>query len=335
MFNIRTSYDIKDVTVLLKDLTDSVIELSPEEYQQRKCDGEKYYTMIQKEELPDSVMEYYYSLSLICNAEIVASLVVCLGDKIYRRYGDKIVLASLLRAGTPIGILLKRYLEQKYDIEVPHYSISIIRGFGIDTVALNYVHREHQDSNIVFVDGWTGKGVIKDELVTALTHTPIEPVLAVLVDVIGCSDLYGTRRDVIVPSAFLNSIVSGLFSRSLLMPNGRHGAIYYDRFSSMDKTYSFIDDVLRCINNKEYSDCSDDVIDSNIILALAKEYTNNNTDRIKPGLNETIRAFEKNSVKILLVSSRCPSIIFALARELNVTIVIRDLGGFLSCAVAI
>ena len=46
--------------------------------------------------------------------------------------GDSLVIVSLARAGTPIGVLIKRYLEKKYCVQLTHYSISIIRGRGID-----------------------------------------------------------------------------------------------------------------------------------------------------------------------------------------------------------
>ncbi|MDR1774298.1 MAG: hypothetical protein LBR30_05465, partial [Clostridioides sp.] len=35
-----------------------------------------------------------------------------------------IVLVSLARAGTPIGILAKRYIQKRYGINLPHYTIS-------------------------------------------------------------------------------------------------------------------------------------------------------------------------------------------------------------------
>ena len=77
---------------------------------------------------------------------------------------DKLVLVSLARAGTPIGVLIKRYLSFKYQINIPHYSISIIRGRGIDETAIDYIFEHHPGAKIQFVDGWTGKGAITNEL---------------------------------------------------------------------------------------------------------------------------------------------------------------------------
>ena len=50
---------------------------------------------------------------------------------------------------------------------VPHYAISIIRGRGIDEVALSRVLETHPASAIAFVDGWTGKGAITRDIIAA------------------------------------------------------------------------------------------------------------------------------------------------------------------------
>lgn len=82
------------------------------------------------------------------------------------------MIISLARAGTPIGILIKRYLMQKYDVVVAHYSISIIRGRGIDHNAMEYILRHHNARDIQFVDGWTGKGAIQRQLMAAMSDYP-------------------------------------------------------------------------------------------------------------------------------------------------------------------
>ncbi len=123
-----------------------------------------------------------------------------LSDEIIKKRGKDLVLVSLARAGTPIGILIKRYIKHKYNIDVPHYSISIIRDIGIDTNALNYVVKEHPTAQLQFIDGWTGKGVIQNTLFDACEkfykdfNVKLNPDLAVLSDPAYSTTTYSTTR---------------------------------------------------------------------------------------------------------------------------------------------
>ncbi|EQG76368.1 hypothetical protein QKA_1853 [Clostridioides difficile DA00165] len=60
--------------------------------------------------------------------------------------------------------MAKRYIRSKYNISLPHYTISIIRDKGIDMNAIEYIVKNHPSSKIQFLDGWTGKGTISKEL---------------------------------------------------------------------------------------------------------------------------------------------------------------------------
>ena len=86
--------------------------------------------------------------------------------------GKAVRLVSLARAGTPIGILIRRYLQGRYGADLPHYTISIIRGRGIDRNAMAYLLDRHAPGDIQFVDGWTGKGAIQRQLDAAMTDYP-------------------------------------------------------------------------------------------------------------------------------------------------------------------
>ena len=164
------------------------------------------------------------------------------------------MLVSLARAGTPIGVLIKRYLSFKYQVQVPHYSISIIRGRGIDETAIDYIFENHPQAKVQFIDGWTGKGAITYELDEACkkynysTRKQIDSSLAVLADPGHCVSIYGTRDDFLIPSACLNSTVSGLVSRTVLnyhfMEKGDfHGAKYYKELSDVDVSNLYIDTI--------------------------------------------------------------------------------------------
>ena len=78
---------------------------------------------------------------------------------------ENLILVSLARAGTPIGILIKRYISMRYHVNVPHYSISILRGRGFDETAIRYILTQHPLGSLQFIDGWTGKGAITNELI--------------------------------------------------------------------------------------------------------------------------------------------------------------------------
>ncbi len=69
-----------------------------------------------------------YDKALESYAGAVARAVGVLADKIIDRKGRDNRAGVTARAGTPIGILLKRCLQKNMDIRVRHYSISIIRG---------------------------------------------------------------------------------------------------------------------------------------------------------------------------------------------------------------
>ena len=132
--------------------------------------------------------------------------------------------------------------------------MSIVRGRGIDTVALDYITGRHRPESVVFVDGWTGKGAITRELTAALDDyaaaggPPLSADLAVLADPGHCVRTYGTRDDFLIASACLNSTVSGLVSRTVL--NDRyvgagdfHGAKFYRDLADQDVSNRLLDTV--------------------------------------------------------------------------------------------
>jgi hypothetical protein len=144
--------------------------------------------------------------------------------------------------------LIKRYFKFKFGIDVPHYSISIIRDRGIDKNALNYIQAEHPNCIITFVDGWTGKGSISSELKKSITEynqetgAGISYDLAVLADPARLSSIAGTRKDICIPNACLNSTISGLVSRTILnnqyiSEKDYHGAVRYDYLKEFVNKY--------------------------------------------------------------------------------------------------
>jgi hypothetical protein len=248
------SYPAADVTWLLKDLSDVTLEAPVEEREQAIQAGRAHYA----ESLPVEYQpsEEYYALfdkALAEQARRVALAAATLVHLVVELRGPDVALASLARAGTPIGILLRRYAA-RLGLDLPHYTMSIVRGRGLDAVALRHLAERHDPADVVFVDGWTGKGAISRELTAACAEMDerlglrFDPSLAVLADPGSSTDVYGTRDDFLIPSACLNSTVSGLVSRTVLNdtligPDDFHGAKFYAELAPADVSMRYVETV--------------------------------------------------------------------------------------------
>jgi len=248
------SYDPDDVIFLLKNLQNASLESSNENRERLIQSGIHYSEMLPVEYRPSQEYLQLFHQSLAQSAEKIALAAGTVAELLVSRRGTGIVLVSLARGGTPIGILIKRYLQQHYGISLPHYSISILRGKGIDENALLYMLQNHPGQQIQFVDGWTGKGAIRQVLKQACADfartygVTLSDDLAVLADPGYCSETFGTREDFLIPSACLNSTVSGLVSRTVLHrdligPLDFHGAKFYEEWREDDLSNLFVDTV--------------------------------------------------------------------------------------------
>jgi hypothetical protein len=151
-------------------------------------------------------------------------------------------------------VILKHLLAQVLGRDAAHYSVSIVRDRGIDEVALRHILAQgHAPESIVFIDGWTGKGVISRVLEEAVDGfnqrhgTAIDPGLYVLSDLAGTAACAASSADYLIPSSILNATVSGLVSRSVLNesigPGDFHGCVYYADFEAHDLSREFADSV--------------------------------------------------------------------------------------------
>ena len=304
---VKTSYLSSDVTLLLKDISGLITPLSTEEREKRNQSGIHYSEMLPLEYRPtEQYMRIYYE-ALETLSYKTANATAILADKLYAKYGNNLVLVSLARAGTPIGILVKRFLEYKYYFNVPHYSISIIRGKGIDENAINYIVNRHGAFGIQFLDGWIGKGAINEVLFEACQtlkecapkFTSLDSTLAVLSDPAFITDLCGTHDDFLIPSACLNATVSGLISRTFLRsdligPHDFHGAVYYGELKSEDKSNEFIDEVCRHFPHIDYQYFHEVPVQQTVtgmeeVKNIAKAFDLTDISKIKPGVGETTR----------------------------------------------
>ncbi len=259
--------------------------------------GKHYCEMLPIEYVPSEKYMEIYKEALERYSLQTAQAVGRLSDIIIEKRGENIVLVSLARAGTPAGILVKHYIKQKYRLDIPHYSISIIRGRGIDKNAMKYLLQRYQPGQLLFVDGWIGKGAISDELKKDLKEYPgIVPDIAVIADPANITELCGTHEDILIASSCLNSTVSGLISRTFLRNdiigiNDFHGAVYYEELEKSDLSYEFINTIESKFNfdntiikqNKIFGYGIDEV---NII---ANNFNITDINLIKPGIGETTR----------------------------------------------
>ncbi|WP_211348925.1 cysteine protease StiP family protein [Nocardioides litoris] len=258
------SYPADDVTWLLTDLSHAQLEAPVEEREEAIQAGRAHYA----ESLPVEYQpsEEYYALfdrALADQARRVALAAATLVHLVVELRGPDAVLVSLARAGTPIGILLRRYaarLGLGGGAGLPHYTMSIVRGRGLDTVALRHLAAHHDPADVVFVDGWTGKGAISRELTAACAEVEetlglrFDPSLAVLADPGSSTDVFGTRDDFLIPSACLNSTVSGLVSRTVLNdtligPDDFHGAKFYAELAPADVSMRYVETVEACFDD--------------------------------------------------------------------------------------
>lgn len=256
---VKSSYKKEDVTILLKDITGMVLPQPTQERERLIQSGVHYCEMLPIEYKPSAKYLEAYQEALKHYAKPTAKAVAALAGKVAAKYGNKVVLVSLARAGIPIGILLKRFLQTAFHIQAPHYAISIIRGRGIDDNAMHYILERHCAEHLLFVDGWIGKGAILGELKKCLAaYKGVSPELAVAADPAYITELCGTHQDILIPSSCLNSTVSGLISRTFLRSDiigtqDFHGAAYYGELADADLSYAFIHAIEAQFPTKEES----------------------------------------------------------------------------------
>lgn len=334
--NVKSTFKDEDCIYLLKDLTNIIKEVTIEEKEALISQGVNYSEMISKEyPVSDEINEIFKKM-LSENANKLAYYTGVIAEEIFRRGNKDAIIVSLARAGSPVGALIKRYIKYKYNVVIPHYSISIIRDKGIDENALNYIREHHPNGIMTFVDGWTGKGSITKELKKAISAynekygTNISDDLAVLADPAKLSVIAGTKEDICIPNACLNSTVSGLVSRTihnseLIGPNDFHGAKVFKDLVDKDMTNYFLDEVEKhfSLEDKPIVLSKDTKYVNTVIEKLAKEFPMADINKVKLSIGESSRALLRRKPYILLVKNfDNPNLSFVLhlAKEKGVEI---------------
>ncbi|MFJ7585831.1 phosphoribosyltransferase [Streptomyces sp. NPDC097617] len=302
-----SSYAAEDVGWLLQDLSGVELEAPTEEREEAiQAGGAHYAESLPVEYQPSPQYQELYRSALEASAARVARAVGTVTETVLAERSPSPVLVSLARAGTPVGVLMRRWAHARHGLDLPHYAVSIVRGRGIDANALRWLAAHHDPADVVFVDGWTGKGAITRELKVALGEFEgFNPEIVVLADPGSCVETYGTREDFLIPSACLNSTVSGLISRTVLRsdlvgPADFHGAKFYRELAGADVSVEFVDAVAA------HFDAVADAVDEEVkevvaadrtptwegwaaVERISEEYGIHDVNLVKPGVGETTR----------------------------------------------
>ncbi|MFD8991649.1 phosphoribosyltransferase [Streptomyces goshikiensis] len=302
-----SSYAPEDVGWLLQDFSDVELEAPTEEREEAiQAGGAHYAESLPVEYQPSPAYQELYQSALTASAARIARAVGTVTETVLAERTSSPVLVSLARAGTPVGVLMRRWARARHGLDLPHYAVSIVRGRGIDTNALRWLAAHHDPADIVFVDGWTGKGAITRELAAALTaFEGFDPEIVVLADPGSCVTTYGTREDFLIPSACLNSTVSGLVSRTVLRsdlvgPADFHGAKFYRELAGADVSVGFVDTVAAHFD--EVAEAVDAEVKELLaadraptwegwaaVERISEEYGIHDVNLVKPGVGETTR----------------------------------------------
>ena len=334
------SYRAGDVRFLLKPLAQQDFVDVPEKEYLIQSRQRPYSEMLSPEALPSARYLDLFRDACAANLERMAGDCLALAALIAQRRQGAVTLVSLARAGTPVGVVLKHLLEQALGRETSHYSVSIIRDRGIDQAALEHILAAgHAPESIVFVDGWTGKGVISRELTSAIGEfnarrgTAIDAGLYVLSDLAGSAACAASCDDYLIPSSILNATVSGLVSRSILNeaigPGDFHGCVYYQQFAAHDQSQRFADELVAMALAMPARQA--DPIDKENAAKVSRAYMQaalvqhgvNDANLVKPGIGEATRVLLRRTPRLLIVrDAGAPDVahLLLLAQEKNIAV---------------
>ena len=349
------SYSQDDCLFLLKEIEPNFYTV--EDKEKLIQSGKLHYSqMVSQESKPSDEYEQLFLSLMKKYKQQLATEILQLSHLIAEKIQQPICVVSLVRAGTPIGVLVNRALNQFSEFDSVHYSISIVRDKGIDISGLDYLLNDLNipPESIVFIDGWTAKGVITKELKAAIQdynqqhNVAISDDLYVVSDIGGTADHSVTLDDYIIPSALMNSTVSGLISRSVINEqiheDDFHGCISYQHLQEYDYSNWFVDQVSGCFEQQQYK--APVLISSEqrntryqqtqqYIKKLMQDFQVSDINRVKPGIAEATRVMLRRVPDLLLVKDKLnPNIahLIRIANEKGIKITELDDMPFGACA---
>lgn len=302
---MKTTYKKEDVEILLDDLTGKIKELTSEEKSEMINKGINPNTLLIKEY---NMNEEYLKLCKNLGKKYIKQTAIAVGnlaEQLYKYKSKNIVLVSIVRSGIPIGILIKRYLQNKYKKHFYHYAISIKD--GIDKNAMNYILCKHNIEDLQFVDSWTGKGTVTNTIInSAKQFDGLDSSLAVLSDCLNITKYCGIREDIAIMQAPINACITGLVSMPIIHRDNKKfdAGIYLGYLEKIDMSQEYIDLV-----EKEFDyNCNADDYMENLtaheeVSKIANKY-NVDISKINPGINEAARAILRRKVSILFVQDK-------------------------------
>jgi hypothetical protein len=139
----------------------------------------------------------------------------------------------------------------------------------------------------------------------------------VLADTGHVCELFASRADELIPSACLNSTVSGLISRTVIRPDllgedAFHGVRVYREFADRDVSRRYVDTITSLLPSPGPSldaalaaaraEGPPDGRGWKAVLAVGREYGIDDIHRIKPGVGETTRVLLRRVPDAVLVA---------------------------------
>ena len=283
--------------------------------------GRRHYSqMLSPESKPSARYMALFDEACRANNARMARDCLRLAQLIAARPLHRLALVSLARAGTPVGVVVARLLRELFGRDAVHYSVSIVRDRGIDAAALRHILAHgHQADGIVFLDGWTGKGVIARELAGSIETfnvrhgTHIDAGLHVLSDLAGASACAASCDDYLIPSSILNATVSGLVSRTVMGDDMRaddfHGCVFYEQFADVDRSQAFADELVALALAQSGTLPRAEPIDAaaarersqTYIGAAMRRYGIADVNLVKPGIGEATRVLLRRVPRLVVL----------------------------------
>ncbi|WP_306395224.1 cysteine protease StiP family protein [Telluria beijingensis] len=305
--------------------------------------GRRHYSqMLSPESTPSERYMALFDAACRANNARMAQDCLRLASLIAQRSQHRLAIVSLARGGTPVGVVVARLLRELFGRDAVHYSVSIVRDRGIDAAALRHVLAlGHHPDSIVFVDGWTGKGVIARELASSIDvfnvrhGTHVDAGLHVLSDLAGAAACAASCDDYLIPSSILNATVSGLVSRTVMSEDMRaddfHGCVFYEQFAAVDRSQSFADALVRLALEQAQAQPRAQAIDApaararsqTYIAGAMRRYGVADVNLVKPGIGEATRVLLRRAPRLVVLRDpHAPDVahLVALAEEKRVPV---------------
>lgn len=314
------SYAPDDVQFLMRKVTQDFLSVAEKE--RRLQAGQHYSEMISREEPPSPAYIAQFDAMLASHGRRLAAEILGLANWLASHGPAPITLVSFARAGTPIGALLLRALRARCkQTDALHVSVSILRGRGLDFSAVRFLldTLQRPAAGIVWVDGWTAKGGIAQELERSLLNLRNEhglslpSTLCVVSDIGGWADVAATGDDYPIPSGILGAVVSGLVSRSV-WPAGAtrdepHGCMEFGHLRPWDRSVGFLDAISAYMDEVTPAAIQVDPLEriarrtkcDTFLAELDTRYGARRSDLVKPGIAEATRVLLRRQPERLLL----------------------------------